>query len=424
MAIARRARPPPFRDNAPMPTSPTPRETWILAIALGLLYVAAIAASWNMPARSDELYHFAQIDLFRHGEWRVLDKYLTTIPGYNAAVAAVLAALHLDSLGAARMVTALFGLIAAAAFHAIRRETQPGTETLATAQFLVLPVLAPFFFLVYTDVLALALILWATFATLRARHVVSALLLSFAILVRQSDVVWAAFLALLVTWPALRARRRNDIIASIRRAIPYLAPVVVFVAFWIENGSISFSHEQAAMHPEFSFHAGNVLLGVVLAGVLLPLQAGAGVAAFHSTLARQRWLFAVPFVAFFAVPFFLVADNPYNGAQPDFFVHNGIVQLVATTPWRFVAAAFATIAVCGLGWTRLLHDGAQWLYPISAFFLAAEWLIETRYLIVPFALWLALREHRNHAIEWTTLALWAVLAVLIVAGTVSGRLFP
>lgn len=41
-----------------------------------------------------------------------------------------------------------------------RRRTWPRTQTLATAQVLVFPILVPLFFLVYTDVLALALLLW------------------------------------------------------------------------------------------------------------------------------------------------------------------------------------------------------------------------------------------------------------------------
>ena len=79
---------------------------------------------------------------------------------------------------------------------------------------------------------------------------------------------------------------------------------------------------------------------------------------------------------------------------------------------------------CGLSSTRLVPASAAWLYPISAFFLSAEWLVETRYLIVPYALWLAFRQHRNRTIEWATLALWTALAVSIIAGTISGRIFP
>ncbi|HKW44074.1 MAG TPA: hypothetical protein VJN22_00370, partial [Candidatus Eremiobacteraceae bacterium] len=194
-------------ENPPSDAPATPALTIALGIGLGVLYAVAIVVSLHGTTRGDELYHYAQIHLFRHGDFRVLDYYLTTIPGYHLAVAALLRLGGLDTLGAARAITALFGLAAAAAFHSLRSRTQPGTESLATAQFLVLPVLAPFFFLVYTDVLALALVLWATVATMRGKHVLSALAISAALLVRQSDVVWAGFLAALAIWAHVRERR-------------------------------------------------------------------------------------------------------------------------------------------------------------------------------------------------------------------------
>jgi alpha-1,2-glucosyltransferase len=136
-------------------------------------------------------------------------------------------------------------------------------------------------------------------------------------------------------------------------------------------------------------------------------------------------MWAIPPLVFAAFFFGFHADNPYNTALPDLYVHNALVQALATnTGFRALASAIATIAACGLTPTRLRPAAAVWLYPIAAFFLAAEWLVETRYLIVPFALWLAFREQRSKPIEYATLALWAALAVFIVAGTFSGRLFP
>ncbi len=233
------------RMNDPTHQTSNPRETWLLATAIGALYAAAIVFSLHGTERTDELYHYAQVYLFRHGEFRVLGYYLTTIPGYHAAVAALLWVSGLDSLAAARAITALFGLAAAAAFHSLRARAQPGTESLATAQFIVLPVLAPFFFLVYTDVLALALVLWATVATTRRKHVLSALIVSAALLVRQSDVVWAGFLAALAVWPHVRQPRSIEPRELARLFVPYLLPVIAFLAFWAWNGSISLSRVQA-----------------------------------------------------------------------------------------------------------------------------------------------------------------------------------
>jgi alpha-1,2-glucosyltransferase len=57
-------------------------------------------------------------------------------------------------------------------------------------------------------------------------------------------------------------------------------------------------------------------------------------------------------------------------------------------------------------------------------FLAASWLIEQRYAIVPLVLWLAFREHRTRQTEYATLALWLVLAVCVMTGMLGGRFFP
>lgn len=400
-------------------------EIWTLAIALGALYVVAIALSQTGAARTDEVYHFSQIELFRHGEFRALDRYLTTIPGYHAAVAALLKIGGSDSLGASRTITALFGLLAAAAFHALRRQTQPGTEALATAQFLVLPVLAPFFFLVYTDVLALALVLWAMVATTHQRHALAALAMCGALLVRQNDVVWAGFLAALAIWPTFRAHRFGASKSLFANLAPYLVPVAAFVAFWIWNGSISLSREQSLLHPALSFHLGNVLLALAMAGLLLPLQSLMGLRDFAASARRQPWMLALPLVVSAAFWFGFNADNPYNGALPGFYLHNEIAAAFsAGVATRALGAIAAAIAVCGLASTRLRPAGAFWLYPIAAFFLACEWLVETRYLIVPFALWLACREQRSKPVEYATLALWAALAVLVFAGIIQNRWFP
>ena len=401
------------------------RETAFLALAIGVLYVAAIVLSQSGAARTDELYHFAQIELFRRGELRVLDQYLTTIPGYHAAVAVLLKITGSDSLGAARTITALFGLLAADAFHRLRSETQPGGEALATAQFLVLPVIAPFFFLVYTDVLALALVLWATVATTRHRHWLAAFVLCGALLVRQSDVVWAGFLAALAAWPHFRDHRLADPKRLMTLVAPYLVPVVAFVAFWAWNGSISLSHEQALLHPALGLHTGNLLLSLAISGLLFAPQAGARPLEFIGVARTHPWMLAIVPVVLVAFWFGFTADNPYNAAMADFYVHNAIAQGLTTNGFlRLAGAMLAVIGVRVYIVTPLRPSAAYWLFPIAAFFLAAEWLVETRYLIVPFALWLAFREQRSKAAEYGMLALWALLAVEMFALVTAGRAFP
>ncbi len=396
----------------------------MLGCFLGILYVAAIVVMRDRHGTfTDELNHYAQITLFLRGDFRILTDYLTTIPGYHAAVAAIMWACGATSLDAARLVNAGFGLAAAAGFHALRRHLWPGTETLATAQMLVLPILVPLFFIVYTDVLALALVLWATLATLKSRHGLSAVLLTTLVCVRQNEVVWAGFLAMLAVWPTWRERGPSAWRGIAALGWPYLVPLAGFLGFWWWNGSISLSHVQSAMHPDFSLHAGNLYLALFLAGILLPLHTWLGLRACARARARIPILLAASFLFTLFLWTFHV-DNPYNTAVPSYYIRNGFLLAVDSHPaLRALVGVVVASAACGLAVTRLRPPFAAWIYPFAALFLAASWLMEQRYVLVPFVIWLAFREHRGRAVEYATFALWLVLAVCIFSGMAAGRFF-
>ena len=396
----------------------------MLGIAAGVLFVAALVMMRHRGTYTDELNHYSQIVLFRRGDWRIYTDTLTTIPGYHVLVAAILRLFGAESLNAARLVNAAFALIGIAGFHALRRRLWPGTETLATAQLLVLPILVPLFFLVYTDMLALAMLLWAAYATVTSRHLVSALLLTMLVGVRQNEVVWAGFLALLALWPIWRERGIAAWREILAQGLPYGVPVAAFLGFWAWNGSISLSHEQAALHPDLSLHLGNLFFALFLAGALLPLHALAGFRDFVAGARAKPWLLAIPIAVFAAFWWGFHADNPYNSVFPSYYIRNGLLIAIDAQPIVRAGAGIAvTLAACGLAGTRLRPAAAAWLYPFAALFLAASWLIEQRYALVPLVLWLAFREQRGRAIEWATAALWLVLAVFLFCGMIAIRFF-
>ena len=413
-----------FLDVAAKSLKTTRADAAILGVVLGALFLAGLLAMRQRGVYTDELNHYAQIQLFLRGEFRIFTVYLTTIPGYHAIVAAILKVTGGESLDAARLVNATFSLVAIAGFLALRRRLWPGTETFATAQLIVLPILVPLFFLVYTDVLALALLLWATVATITLRHWLAAALLLVLVCVRQNEIVWAGFLCALAAWPLVRAHGVRASREAFPLVLPYCIPVVAFLAFWAWNGSISLSHEQAALHPDVSLHAGNLFFALFVAGVLLPFHALAGLGDFAMHVRRRPWLAAMPLVVFAAFWWGFRADNPYNTALPAYVIRNGLLVAIGTEPLvRAAAGVVVALAACGLAFTRLKPAAAYWLYPIGAFSLAASWLVEQRYALVPLVLWLAFREHRGRAIEWATWALWLALAVFVFHGIIAHRFF-
>lgn len=395
----------------------------LVAAALGTLYVLAAVFASAGAQMGDEVVHFQQIDLFRVGDLHIVDAFLTVIPGYHLVVAGVLRLTGADSLGAARLVNAAFGLFAIGGFFALRRAANPASAGLATAQFAVLPILAPFFFLVYTDVLSLALVLWATVASMRGRHVASALILLCALGVRQTNVVWTLLLMATTASSVHAERPQRPWVMWMRPLLPYCLPVAAFLAFWCWNGSISLSKTQAILHPDFSLHIGNASLALFLVGALFPLHAALALRDFAAAVARRRALLLVPLIAFVAVCWLFHVDHVYNFADPAVFVRNALLLAVDRSPiWRVVFGLIASIGACVLVTTRLRPAFAAWLYPISLAALSAAWLIDQRYALVPLSLWLAFREHREPMVEWITLEFWLVLAVYCVCVVLDGRM--
>lgn len=397
----------------------------VAGLVLAMLYVAAAVLAYGVPHPfADELIHFAQVDMFRMGDFRVLTDYLTTIPGFHALVAAGMAAFGLEGIGAARTLCTLFGLAAIAGFHALRRAAWPAEGSLATLQFAALPLLVPFVFLVYTDALSLALVLWAATATLRSRHGVSALLLLLSLAVRQNNVVWVGFLALLAVWPIWRREGLHGWRTILRRAWPYFMPVFAFCGFWLWNGSISMSPTQAAMHPDLSFHVGNLYCLLFVLGVLLPLQTIGNLGRFgRRALARPLWL-AWPALVFAAFWFGFTADHPANAIMTDVFLRNRLLVAITADPLlRALTGVLIAASAAALTTWRLQPHEAWWLIPFSVVFLAGSWLIEQRYVLLPLAFLLAFRSHLDRRVEWATFALWLVAAVWIVHGTLAGHFF-
>lgn len=410
---------------SPVPSSFGSGAHKLLWLPLLALYLAAAIRGFLVTKPyADELIHFAQIDMFRMGDFRLLTDYLTTIPGFHAFVAAIMKATGAGSIGFARLVSALVGLLVIAGFHALRRTLHPGTESVATLQFAVLPLLAPLFFLVYTDGMSLALVLWAAVATFRGRHGGAALLLLLSLGVRQNNVVWVGFLACMAAWPAWRDSGVAGWREMAKLVWPYCIPVVAFFAFWAWNGSISMSPLQATMHPDLSFHAGNLFCLLFVLGLLFPLHVLAGLGDF---LARLRWrpgLLLLPVVAFAAFWWGFAGDHPANAIMTDWFLRNRLIVAVNDQPpVRALVGLVVALSVAGWSSLRLKPREAWWLAPFTIAFLGGSWLIEQRYVLIPLSFFLAFRCLRGRAIEWATFALWLIAAVLVVHGTLEGRFF-
>lgn len=384
-------------------------------IGLGCAWLAMLALAIPAPVIGDEAVHWYQAQRFLLGDFRVLDEWLTNVPGYHWLVAALLWPLGVDGLAWGRLLGGVFLLACLVAMQHIRSALHPADAQRTTAQLFFLPVLLVYGFLAYTDVPALAFLLAALLATIRARHRLSAVLLLASMAMRQNQVVWAGFLALYAIWPLLERdgwRALQGWRALLRIIWPYLLCVLVFLGYWAINGTISYSAAQAKAHPDLRWHVGNVYFLLVVVALLLPLQMIAGWRRGIERLRSGRgWLWLLlPVVVFALYAWQFQVDHPYNRPM-GVSLRNQWLSVVANEAWAWwLFGLVATWAAIGLAFARhVVPQGWLWL-PLSIVFLGASWMIETRYTIVPLVLFLALRRPEGVWVERVTLGYWVVLS--------------
>lgn len=387
----------------------------LLLVALFTCFVRL--GLWQSQAIADEGVHVPQVTSFMSGSWET-NPFLAMIPGYHVVMAGLMKAGGLSSIGAMRGVSAMFGLLAALVFYVIRRNLGDKNALVSAALFFVFPLFYPYYFLVYTDIFSLTLVLLAVLSAINSRQLLAAGIMTLSLAVRQNNVIWAAFLAAYAAWPALVERDasvRMRLNEAFIKALPYVLPVLAFVAYWRWNGSIVFSSRLSGGHPDLTLHGGNVWLTLFLFLMLFPRDAWKGLQSFGAAVRARPWLLLVTLGLCVWVRMHGSGDNQ---AFQDYFIRNAFIAFVAHGWARVCFNILVALAACSIVFTRFRDPRAVLIYPFSVICLASSALIENRYSIIPFALWMAFRQDESP--RWT-MAVWLALSLLITYGVLTMR---
>ncbi|MGY3230819.1 alpha-1,2-glucosyltransferase [Luteibacter sp. HA06] len=385
---------------------------FVLAVSLACCVRLAL---WQSQAIVDEGVHVPQVASFLAGRWDTQPN-LAMIPGYHIVMAALMSASGLSSLGAMRDISAGFGVTAALVFFFIRRKLGDDDALLSASLFFAFPLFFPYDFLVYTDIFSLTVVLLAVLSALHGRHFLAACIMTLSLAVRQNNIIWAVFLATYAAWPSLSALGnsvRARLGRSIAAAAPYLLPALAFLAYWRWNGTIVFSSGISGAHPDLTLHGGNVWLALFLFLVLFPREAWSGVISFGEAVRLRPWLLLIPLCLAVWTRMHGSGDNQ---AFQDYFIRNAFIAFVAHGWARVCFSILVALAACSIVFTRLRDQRGWLIYPFSVICLASSALIENRYSIVPFALWMAFRQENSP--RWM-LPVWLGLSLFLTYGVLT-----
>src|SRR5262245_33532221 len=140
---------------------------------------------------ADEGFHAPQIWRFYQGDATVGEN-AAMLPTYHAAMALLERTIGRHSDLLLRFLNLVGSLAIPVLMWRLVSRDQPFEAGMRTAQWYVMPLLFPFYFLVYTDAWALAAVLGMMLAATNGRFILAALAAVIATLLRQDMIVWVA----------------------------------------------------------------------------------------------------------------------------------------------------------------------------------------------------------------------------------------
>lgn len=410
--------------------SPSSR-LWALILLIVLLALLMFALLPNQPI-ADELIHLPQIQSFMSGSM-ALSGIVAMPPGFHYSIASIASLLNFNNLSDLRIINAAITLMCPILFWLYLKLDEDRLTDIRTAQLLLSPIIWPFFFLLYTDLSSLFLILIGL-VLLRQRYVIpAALICTISLAFRQNNIFWITLLWLMaiehhfpLNFSIGKAgfsplKILKALTYSLQKTAIFLIPFGTFALFVYLNGGVAMGnkdlHQASGIFPTQIFFC---LL--VLWIVLLPLHIHNLPTIFSLVLKHKLILLGLGLLA---VLYFISFDisHPYNFPS-DYFIRNWILYKLKDHPaWRLLAFLPMAWALLSFATTQLKDPAYYWLYPITVISLLPVHLIEQRYYIIPLALFLLFRSPTTKAWE-EVLVVWGVLLTGLVSyGIASMKIF-
>ena len=397
-----------------MATRPLSRPYLWHALAL-LLVLAILLAEFaymsQAPLLSDESFNFRQISRFVRRDFS-MEPLMNVIPGYHALVALILVAAGKKGAFSARLVSTAISAGTVILFYLLTWKVYARPSIIRTLQFAFLPLFFPYFSLIYTDVLAMFLVLAAFYLALEGRYTLAGLVGMLSVLARTNNIAWFAFLYAFIYYDLCGLEIRQ-FIPSLRQTWIFWSGFVLFLIFLIYNGGIAI--ENKTTQPLFKFETGNLsFILFVFALLFLPLIV-ANLPHLVRLVTVRRWI--LPLTLLICGGLFIVYHNThvYNNVSPEIFLRNGLLmRMVADFPLRAAYFAVVAFSLLNLAAMPLVQKRFYWLYPFTILSLIPFWLIEPRYYFVPLSLFLLFRTERQAWSEWLQVAYGVVFSFVLL----------
>ncbi len=343
------------------------------------------------------------------------------LPGYYFLMS-IFYYLGINSLSGLRFVQLIISLLCIFVFMWSLKTRGQKEKYIKTWQLLTFPYLSIFFVLVYTDVLSLLLVLFC-FALMRRKHFfLSAITGLLSILVRQNNVICLLYFCL---YHFLENYGFNikfqKYIFYIKDVFWFVLPLGFTAIFLYINKGAALANSYAS---PLSFHVENIFFFLFSVTLLFLPQVIFNLKKIIFLVIKKPWL--ILFLVGLGVVYFtwFKADNFFNSQHYNYHLRNLLLNTMKLS--LLLNLLFLVTALVGFLYLLTIKLETQFLllfFGFSIVFLGTSWLIEERYLIIPFVFLLLFKPVENRKIELIQVVYFILINSFLFWGAISGGFF-
>lgn len=410
------------------------RKEYLLIILLVIFFSRVLLYLSPTPLLVDEDNHLVQILNFIENKGSVSDG-ISMLPGYHFTVASSLKILGLQSENAARAVSTFYSLLSIVLFYILAKQLNPPGVLNKTLQYLFCPIIFPFFFLIYTDIMSVLLVLVSLYLVKIGKYRLSGLAILASIFIRQNNIVWSVFLVIFIYFERFGLTFKwGNIREILKLTWTHFVVFGLFAVFVIINKGISTGQKE--FHPAMSFHVDNIFfMLIVFFFIFLPYH----LQAFRSIVKQLKDKRTLIFTGCLFVFYMLAFQNshPWNQANRTFnpidptelqrlypFLRNNFLVFIHASvvikALFFIPVACSVLYLARTGTTLVPH---RLLYVFVLLSLLPMWLIDPRYYIIPFVFFILLKEERTGFVENIQTAYFMIISLILMLGTANSIFF-
>lgn len=294
--------------------------------------------------------------------------------------------------------------------------------------FIMFPIIFPFYFLIYTDILSLILILSSMYFLHKQKYNWSAVFVIASFFVRQNNIMWLGFHGLYIFFThydikeILQNKEYYMIYLKyyILQVKTYIIGIFIFATFYIINGGFIIADRK---HHVVGIYFGNIWFCLFLCFMLfLPMH-------LYNLPKIIEYIKKNKNIVLLLLGVLLLFLGTYGNFHEynlgEAYLRNlFLLQMLANplfTIWMGVVICYAIISLI----VTPLNDKRYYLlYPVTFLYLVPSWLIEQRYYTIPFVLFILFKKDENNSIlEGCTLLYYAILIIVIMYGIATRSFF-